>query len=122
MPLLWFIHSSTGPFGKWKSWQFCDTKTDNAFYQYVTGFNLRSEANQYEEDDSGANDVKFKCRNKRELDGQGTSYGTWDNDDFRECPYESFLCGVQAKIEADQYEEDDTGINQLKFICCKVEG
>lgn len=112
-----------GPFGTWRAWQFCDTKSLYKFSQYVTGVNFRSEKKQYggDQDDSGGNNVMFQCTNRRVIDGQGGTYGTWDSPTFKTCPYESFPCGVQAKIERNQYKGDDTALNQLKIICCKVE-
>lgn len=111
-----------GYFGEWKPWQFCEVVGNHAYYSYIDGFNFRSEGRQYGGDDTAGNNVKMRCNNRMELDGQGTRWGSWDHKSFQGCPDESFLCGVQARIEDEQYESDDTGLNQMRFVCCKVEG
>ena len=110
-----------GYFGSWEEYKLCDETKENSEF-YVTGFNFRSEEHQYLGDDTAGNNVKMICNNHRELDGHGASFGSWDNEDYVKCPDKTFLCGVQAKIEDEQHGGDDTALNQLRFICCKIEG
>lgn len=88
---------------------------------FVQGFKLKSEANQGENnDDVGATNLKMICNNGKEIDGSGVDkWGTWDSKDYQKCPEHSYYCGAQARLEGNQHNGDDTGINQIKMICCK---
>ena len=104
----------TGPHGSWGTFRQCTGD------RYVTGFNLRSEAYQDIRDDAGATDVEMQCSDRKEvLQGDGLRWGTWELPvGYQECPKGSYFCGVQARIE--HRGRDDTGVNEMIFICCDV--
>ncbi|VDI40617.1 Hypothetical predicted protein [Mytilus galloprovincialis] len=103
--------------GDWSDEEFC-TKG-----HYAIGFKMKNESR----DNTGANHVKFKCRNFKDSmnnfdlsypPGYGThgSYGEWSED----CPVNSAICGIKTKIHSYQGEEgDDTALNDVKFFCCE---
>lgn len=44
--------------------------------------------------------------------------GTWAADSY--CPADSYVCGVNAQVEPDQGDGDDTSVNHVRFHCCSV--
>jgi len=103
-----------GPAGKWGETKQC------AGNVRVTAFSLRSEGDQGTwGDDRGATNVAMKCSAGEQLIGDGEKRGTWAR--FRSCPHKTYFCGVSAKIEGTKKKSlvDDTGVNQMKFFCCK---
>lgn len=102
-----------GPYGRWLDWLTCRKNS------HVTAFDLRSVQDRKILDDYGAVNVDMKCSNGVELLGNGLNRGRWSG--FKKCPSNTYFCGVKAKIEYTAIV-DHTGLNQMSFLCCKVEG
>ncbi|VDI49522.1 Hypothetical predicted protein [Mytilus galloprovincialis] len=109
--------SNGGVSGDWSDDEFC-TKG-----HYAIGYKMKNEIR----DNTGANHVKFKCRNFKdsmsyfELSypaGYGThgSYG----ESSEACPVNSAIYGIKTKIQPYQGEDgDDTALYDVKFFCCE---
>ncbi len=84
----------------------------------LTDFQLKVEAAQGGgSDDSGVNDVRFRCSNGEELSvtngGAEGEWGEWSD----VCPLG--ICGIEVKTESDQGAIiDDTAVNDARFLCC----
>ncbi|CAG2201466.1 unnamed protein product [Mytilus edulis] len=110
--------SNGGYLGDWSDEEFC-TK---GHYDAI-GFKMKNEII----DNTGANHVKFKCRNfkdsMRNFDlsyppGYGT-HGSY-SESSETCPVNSAICGIKTTIQSYQGEEgDDTTLNDVKFFCCE---
>ena len=112
-----------GVFGVWKKWVFCGGTLKNASTKFVVGFNFRSQGGQgVKKDDTSGNNVKMQCNDGSELDGGGLDWGTWDSKTYKKCSFGYQFCGVQSRIEKNQGNGDDTGMNQMKFLCCRTTG
>ena len=49
--------------------------------------------------------------------GDGSPWGDWMSVEY--CPRDSFVCGVNARVEDPQGTlVDDTSVNELEFFCC----
>ncbi|CAG2233560.1 unnamed protein product [Mytilus edulis] len=108
--------SNGGVLGEWADEEFC-TKG-----HYAIGYKMKDES----EDNTGANHVKFKCRNFKDSGsdfdlsyppGYGTygSYGEWSD----ACPVNSAICGIKTKIHPNKGPGvDDTALNDVNFFCC----
>ena len=67
------------------------------------------------------NNVQIYCK---DFDGtetntyvaDGSQWGNWLDD--KSCPANSYVCGVNARVEDPQGKGDDTSVNELEFYCC----
>ena len=67
-------------------------------------------------DSTGVNNIQFKCTNGEILMGHGPNEGTW-GDWSAECS--TGICGLETRIEDDGgIWKDDSGLNDVRFICC----
>ena len=108
-----------GPHGNWTSWKYCDGKDIANTSNYVIGFNYRSVANKESDIDAIAGtDINLTCNNGIILQGGGQDAGIWHSNDWTECKGARFLCGIQVQTQPDQHDDDDTGVNHVRFICC----
>ena len=107
-----------GPYGKWKEWKYCEGGLKFFSSKYIVAFKLRSEKAQGGNDNTGASNVNFLCNDQTELRGGGPAFGKWETNGYESCTNGNYFCGVQVRIEKDQLEGDDTGLNQMKFLCC----
>ena len=115
----------------WGKWSEPSAKCSEGFY----GADLRFEPEQGEEDDTGANDFKLKCRNESWITaGNGKTWGDWLG--FKACPSGEVICGLRTRVldwqgERDKacvpmgflptcYEvNDDTALNGVELVCCE---
>ncbi|XP_045187604.1 vitelline membrane outer layer protein 1-like [Mercenaria mercenaria] len=119
------ITSGVGPWGNWIGRASCNHPSGSQFY--LTAFDLQVEPPQGGFiDDSTANFVQFKCRDKggefssyilAKDPGHGKygSYGGWS----AECVDGTAICGLATKVEGRQHGGDDSALNSVIFYCCK---
>uniref|UniRef100_A0A8C5Q602 Vitelline membrane outer layer 1-like protein n=1 Tax=Leptobrachium leishanense TaxID=445787 RepID=A0A8C5Q602_9ANUR len=101
------ITSSVGPEGDWTDIQWCPGS-------YLQAFCLRVEGRQDKGDDTAANNIKFRCTNGIELEGEGMYWGSW-GDWSDSCS--SGIDGILTRLEEDMGNEDDTELNDAQFHC-----
>lgn len=106
------IMSHPGLWGSWQKGQRCLGSGT-----YLTGARMRIEPDMGGRDDSGANDVQFRCQNgdTNASEGGGT-WGDWGSN--VECPAGTAVCGLSVRVEANQGDTDDSAMNGLKLHCC----
>lgn len=75
------------------------------------------------------NFVAFQCNNMQQslppaqprIDvpqlGADSHYGQWSE----RCPQGSAICGLQTRIDDYNTNNDNTGLNDMKLICCEDE-
>ncbi|XP_041843110.1 vitelline membrane outer layer protein 1 homolog [Melanotaenia boesemani] len=107
---LFYIESHTGYFGEWSHPQYCPSGV-------LTSFQIRVEPHQgMFGDDTGVNNIKFRCSSNPTLEGSGMTwgeYGYWS----QEC-HDGGICGIETKMEDYQYALDDSTLNDVRFHCC----
>ncbi|XP_076045520.1 vitelline membrane outer layer protein 1 homolog [Oratosquilla oratoria] len=109
------ITSTVGEIGEWRGKKEC------AVPEYINRFKLRvllDQGNMF--DDSAVNDIKFTCTHDEEnvIEGGGEEDGEWDKD-WVTCPADNAICGIQTRVEEYQgMFEDDSGLNDIVFLCC----
>ena len=100
-------------FGHWQSRLSCLGS------HYVSAFKLQVTpipANETVHDYTGANNIQFRCTNGEVLMGYGENEGDWGEWSV-ECP--KGICGLETRVEDDQGRwGDDSGLNDVRFICC----
>ncbi|KAG8430994.1 hypothetical protein GDO86_019590 [Hymenochirus boettgeri] len=104
------VTSLMGPHGNWSPSYSCTRG-------FLTSFSLRVEPPQGLGDDTAANNIKFRCSDKCEREGNGRtwgSYGPWS----QSCQYG--ICGIQTKVEMESgfWGGDTTALNDVQFHCC----
>ena len=52
--------------------------------------------------------------------GDGSPWGDWMSVQY--CPTDSYVCGVNARVEDPIGSGDDTSVNELEFFCCPSTG
>ncbi|KXZ46811.1 hypothetical protein GPECTOR_40g545 [Gonium pectorale] len=86
---------------------------------YFVGAKMRIEKSQGSGDDTSANSIVFTCSNQRGTDTNAYSglWGDWTG--WTYCPDNSYICGIQVRIEGQQGGgSDDTALNGLRIGCC----
>ncbi|KXZ48480.1 hypothetical protein GPECTOR_27g650 [Gonium pectorale] len=68
-------------------------------------------------DDTAANSIVFQCSNARGTDviAHTGFWGDWTA--TRYCPGETYICGLQTRVESSD-ASDDTAMNGLRIACC----
>ncbi|KAE8620551.1 hypothetical protein XENTR_v10010323 [Xenopus tropicalis] len=103
------VTSTVAAYGNWCRPYSCEKGFFNAF-------SLRVEPHQgYLLDDTAANNIKFKCSGKGEVEGPGLkwgSYGPWS----QTCEFG--ICGIMTKVETAGQYFDHTSLNDVQFHCC----
>ncbi|KXZ48978.1 hypothetical protein GPECTOR_24g268 [Gonium pectorale] len=98
--------------------------------RFFTGAVVRVEKSQGAGDDTAMNTVQFACGyNNRP--GKADDWSNWDVQksslvegywgdwqQWKWCPYNSYICGFQVRFEVPQGAGDDTAFNGLKIVCC----
>ena len=119
-----FLTTVTPHPGFWGNWTNIVSADENSFF---TGFKLRVEPPQGKgggkKDDTAANSVLFIDQfgkgytlNLSSKNPSG-SWGSWGNQSS--CPINTFVCGIQVRIETPQgSKKDDTALNDLLIACC----
>ncbi|XP_060091293.1 vitelline membrane outer layer protein 1-like [Heteronotia binoei] len=105
------ITSAVGAYGTWSDAFLCPSGL-------LTSFMLRVSPRSVLGDDTAANNIKFKCTDGTELEGNGPAlgdYGSWSGS----CKDDG-TCGIQTKVEMPEgfFSIDNTGLNDVKFFCC----
>jgi len=102
-----------GLWGTWSSLVSCPMSS------FLTSARIKVESPQGSGDDSGANGVQFGCSTGAVLsagnDGPWGTYGNWAS-----CPQNTAICGAKIIAEEYQGDGDDTAMNGLTIICCRV--
>ncbi|KXZ48684.1 hypothetical protein GPECTOR_26g587 [Gonium pectorale] len=102
-----------GDGGDWTASASCPTGG------YFVGAKMRTESYQGTSgDDTAANSIVFTCSNQKGTDTNAYSglWGTWNS--YTYCPGESYICGIQVRVEGQQGSGDDTALNGLRIGCC----
>ena len=47
-----------------------------------------------------------------------TDWGSWDA--WRHCDAHQAVCGIQTRVEMNQHDNDDTGLNGVSLLCCDI--
>jgi Vitelline membrane outer layer protein I (VOMI) len=102
-------------YGDWKEMKMCPEGS------YICGAQSKIERDLGSGgDDTGMNGIKFKCC-KSDMDSAGYIspgdglYGDWHPE--VNCPIGTFMHKARAKIESNQGDGDDTGMNGIQFYC-----
>ncbi|KAH0625149.1 hypothetical protein JD844_033301 [Phrynosoma platyrhinos] len=99
--------------GGWSEIQMCPPP------HHLLSFSLRVETPQGFRDDTAVNNIRFLCSDRTVLEGNSHEwghFGPWS----RRCHGDTFVCGIQTKVETPQELEDDTALNDLRLFCCKI--
>ncbi|XP_069506414.1 vitelline membrane outer layer protein 1 homolog [Ambystoma mexicanum] len=103
------IHSATLRWGAWTADSWCPAGV-------LRSFSLRVQPWQGVFGDStGANNIRFRCSDGSAIEGRGGSlgdYGGWSES----C--KKGICGIQTRAQPPQGFRDDTGVNDVRFLCC----
>ncbi|XP_015262858.1 PREDICTED: vitelline membrane outer layer protein 1-like [Gekko japonicus] len=104
------ITSAVGKYGTWLDAHYCPSG-------FLASFSLRVSKERLF-DNMAANNIKFKCTDGSELEGNGLAwgeYGKWS----KSCE-EAGICGIQTKVDTHKgiFSLDNTGLNDVKFFCC----
>ncbi|XP_045182514.2 vitelline membrane outer layer protein 1-like [Mercenaria mercenaria] len=118
------ITSIQGIWGHWHSNVSCHKVEGTP--TFLTAFDLQVERDLGGGDDTGANYVKFKCR---DFAAATTPYelaappghglygrtGSWSDT----CPQNSAICGLRTRVERPLDHGDDTALDNVEFYCCE---
>ncbi|XP_073708434.1 vitelline membrane outer layer protein 1-like [Garra rufa] len=103
------VHSDVGSWGQWTKIQWCP-------FGFLTAFQLRVKSSRGFEDDTAANNIRFKCSLGSSLLGGGTEWGEWG--EWSSTCQRLGICGIITRIEEHQGMGDDTALNDVRMICC----
>uniref|UniRef100_A0A673HGQ4 Vitelline membrane outer layer protein 1-like n=1 Tax=Sinocyclocheilus rhinocerous TaxID=307959 RepID=A0A673HGQ4_9TELE len=95
--------------GQWTEIKWCPSG-------FLTAFQLRVESSQGIEDDTAANNIRFRCSRGSLLEGDGTAWGEWGYMS-RTCEGKA-ICGIMTQVEEPQGMRDDTALNDASMLCC----
>ena len=105
------ITSGQGGWGSWRGIRACPTG------EYLTGARMMIEGKQGAGDDTAADNIAFRCTGGSELViHHDAEFGVWTN--LQMCPVDTAICGIQTRVESSQGADDDTALNDAKFVCC----
>lgn len=48
----------------------------------------------------------------------GTPWGNWKG--VKHCPVNQYVCGIEQRVESRKSDQDDTGVNSIRFYCCPL--
>lgn len=99
--------------GLWGRFEKCRSGT------YAQGFQLKTEPNQYLNDDTALNAIRLYCGDPFRPDTQVVSstegdFGSWGT--IYTC-YPGVLTGFRLRVESYRGEGDDTATNNVRFYC-----
>ncbi|XP_060091168.1 vitelline membrane outer layer protein 1-like [Heteronotia binoei] len=105
------ISSAEGEYGTWSKEESCKSG-------FLNSFSLRVSAREPINDNTAAENVKFKCTDGRELEGSGHAWGEYAA--WSESCQEGGICGIQTKVDiVPRYNAvDPTGLENVRFFCC----
>ncbi|NWX73176.1 VMO1 protein, partial [Alca torda] len=106
------VTSSEGPRGAWSPPVSCDLG------HHLVAFRLRVEPPRGLWDDTAANNMDVTCSDGRALEGLGGLAGTWGNWSVPCPPGPGGVCGLRTRLEPPQRGGDDTGLNDVRLVCC----
>lgn len=88
------ITSTIGPFGNWGKIYTCSPGI-------LHGFQLRSEMDLGDGDDTAANNIRFYCSTlpNDHIQGDGLFWGDWTSSQY--CHSSQGICGIQTQVEPD---------------------
>ncbi|XP_060091169.1 vitelline membrane outer layer protein 1-like [Heteronotia binoei] len=106
------IASLVGKGGTWSEEISC-------WHSSLNSFALRVTKPQGISDDTAVDNIKFKCSDGTELEGDGEAWGKYG--EWSEACKVGNICGIQTKVEKPQWLHriDRTELNDVKFFCCK---
>ncbi|SFD40942.1 hypothetical protein [Pseudoalteromonas denitrificans] len=104
-----YISSSQSAWGTWSSLGAC-SGNDVRF----NGYDFRVEAEQGSDDDTAANDIDFYCKDGMASAGTGF-WGSWSPK--QTCPSGTYVKGIATRVESQQGDDDDTGLNSVRIYC-----
>uniref|UniRef100_A0A8C2JAJ9 Vitelline membrane outer layer protein 1-like n=1 Tax=Cyprinus carpio TaxID=7962 RepID=A0A8C2JAJ9_CYPCA len=103
------VQSEVGSWGQWTEIKWCPSGL-------LTAFQLRVESSQGIEDDTAANNIRFRCSQGSLLEGDGTNWGEWGG--WSSTCKGKAICGIWTQVEAPQGMRDDTALNDASMLCC----
>ncbi|KAM4675891.1 vitelline membrane outer layer protein 1-like [Discoglossus pictus] len=103
------ISSTLERWGAWTATKWCP-------YGFLVQFSLRVEPPQGKGDDTGANNIMFRCSDESVLEGDGLKYGDYGKWSEK-CEFG--VCGIRTRVEENQDAGDDTALNDVQFECCE---
>ncbi|PSC67687.1 vitelline membrane outer layer 1-like [Micractinium conductrix] len=105
------VADNDGSFGALTDWVKCPA-SGTGFYAAAT----RSESSQGTGDDTAINSVLFSCTSGHWVASSLGWFGDWKP--WAVCQAGSGICGFRQQVEDNQGAGDDTGMNQVQFLCC----
>ncbi|XP_061485713.1 vitelline membrane outer layer protein 1-like [Rhineura floridana] len=99
------------PWGLWGKKEYCALG-------FATGFALKVEPYQgggTKGDDTSLNGIRLFCSDDSYISSAVGGWGAWS--EVRHCPVASRLVAFSLRVEVPQGLGDDTGANNIKFLC-----
>ena len=104
--------------GLWGDWSG-DVECNSGVF--MTDVRMKIEQNQDSGDDTGANALHGWCSDTGEIKATNdASWGDWSN--WISCNTGEAICGLSVQYEPNQGDgdDDDTGMNGIRILCCSV--